>query len=244
MDKTNKMVERLINSSNVRRVSVEVYDKEEIELKENGEELIICVPQSKFTSMLMLAEEMNRKLDERYKTINSNEYIDEEEYIEPESKKRNIKGPKIFDKPKRFIATLLLGATLITGGVVASKIPEYKEEQSERILNLVKEELDVDHIYDRSSNTGSNTGVIKVVAEKDGKEYEYFAHTQDGKVIRIDRNELSDEAVEAIQIAANAQNGNVFDAIRADRYADKIEKGEVELEKIGENNLEKDDYER
>jgi len=157
---------------------------------------------------------------------------------EQDRRKRKIKGPKMFEKTKRFIAVAMIGLTIGGAAYGISKIPEYKEEAATRILEEVKEELGADSIYDNSTALSSNSARQEFVVKKDGTTYRYCADIQDGEIF-VKEDDLNEETRKAISIAAKAQNGSVFDAIKANKYADKIEKGDINLtidEKVIINN--------
>lgn len=159
--------------------------------------------------------------------------------------KRNIKGPRLIKKIIRYTLVGVVGALAINGAISAKeKIDIYKEKAAARILETVKEELGADEIYDYSTPTSSSTGKIDIVVKKDGKTYRYLEEIEDLSRPKVVQDDLGEEVVDAVQIAAIAQDGKVFDAIRANKYADKIEKGEINLsidEKAVEDKQKDDD---
>lgn len=180
------------------------------------------------------AIQKNNRITRQVKNANNmsiNEY--KRSVTNPEKEKRAIKGVKVFENAKKFIAvgvaTLLVAGGIGAGVWEVTKGPEYRETAAERILQVVKDELDADKIYDNSAILGSNRVKEHFIVEKDGKIYQYKADIYTGERPDVEIDELDEETRKAISIAASAQNGNTFDAIKANKYADKIEKGEINL---------------
>ena len=170
-------------------------------------------------------------------TTTTEEYKNSNKNNQAKNKKKTIKKPKMFKKLKKFIPIALITTSAVIGGVTyMQKAPEYKENAASRILKTVKEELGADKIYNNSSKLSSNSDKIEFIVEKNGKEYVYSAYI-DGSETTIRENTIKNmETINAIEIAGEAQDGNIFDAIIANRFADKIEKGEVNLT-VGEKTM-------
>ena len=162
------------------------------------------------------------------------------------NKKREIKGYKKIGKIVKYVvvALLVVSAADTAKEHVEKNIEEYKDEAATRILDTVKEELGADAIYDKSTLTSSNSGITEYEVVKDGKSYKFVSELQDGDRTVVRQNELDEQTREAIKIAANAQNGNVFDAMKANKFADKIENGDINLTVNERETKNTDDFER
>lgn len=122
-------------------------------------------------------------------------------------------------------------AGLLTAGVIHTAYDaaqQYKEDAAVRIVEVVKEELGAEKIYDNSTQISSGSEKIEYIVERTDGTYVYEAYKGDG-IFRERNDGLDEQTREAIAIAAAAQNGNIRDARRANKLADDIENGDVNL---------------
>lgn len=140
------------------------------------------------------------------------------------------------------MSSLLLSSTVATSNARQN----YKSEAASSVLTTLKENLGADEVYDYSSITGSNSATIHYEVKKDGKTYSYIAKVDDGNTTVLKDDGINENTRSAIHTVAQAQDGNIFDAINANRLTKKINKGELNLT-VGENTSQKevdDDFER
>ncbi len=183
--------------------------------------------------------------------INSAKSLNNEEYkkkvtksIKSEnlrSNSKDIKGAKKLNHIKMRIAAILLASSALVGPIVGNEINEFKNEQAERSLSILKEELGADKIYNNSTMLSSNSSKIEYSVIKNGATYTYLAYNNDGS-INVKENSIGDsELINAISIVTNADGGTIFDAINAKRLADEIESGKEFKIKMYKEDEEKDE---
>lgn len=140
----------------------------------------------------------------------------------------NSKVIKILIKVGSVILAGLLLGTAYTKG--KEYVDNYKENAFASSLNTVKEELGADAIYNKSYMTSSISGIVWYEVIKDGKSYEYKAHMQDGEIDYVLRNDGIDVQTRgAIDDVSAAQNGNIWDAKRANKLVEDVKSGEKNL---------------
>ena len=192
-------------------------------------------PPRRITSQINSAKSLN---NEEYKKKVTQSSIKSENL---RSNSKDIKGPKKLNHIKMRIAAMLLASSAVVGPIVGNEINEFKNEQAERSLSILKEELGADEIYNNSTMLSSNSSKTEYSVIKNGATYTYLAYNNDGS-INVKENSIGDsELINAISIVTNADGGSIFDAINAKRLADEIESGKEFEIKMYKEDEEKDE---
>lgn len=155
-----------------------------------------------------------------YKKNIENNYKKEQSKRKIKNKPRNLKG-----KVYAAIAVVTLSAGIATPMLVK----DYKADVAQDSLNTLKEAISATQIMDHSSVTGSNTSHIQQEVVVDGEILTYEAYFNDGKVNIITDDFHNEELNSAISTVATAQDGNVFEAMKAKKLAEGIKHGEINV---------------
>lgn len=157
--------------------------------------------------------------------LNSEVYIKRVKKASQPSKSKIIKRPKKKKHIRMSLAAILMAGSTLTGIIVGEEIGSFKNEQAERSLAVLKEEIGADKIYNNSTMLSSNSSKAEYGVIKDGKTYRYLAYNNDGSIKVIENSIGDEELINAISIVTNADGGTIFDAINAKKVADEIEGG-------------------
>ena len=141
--------------------------------------------------------------------------------------KRNIKNKPRNLKGKVYAAVAVV--TLSAGIATPMAVKDYKADVAQDSLNTLKEAISATQIMDHSSVTGSNTSHIQQEVVVDGEILTYEAYFNDGQANVITDDFYNEELNSAISTVATAQDGNVFEAMKAKKLADGIKHGEINV---------------
>lgn len=203
----------------------------------------------------LVEEKRLRKLIESANKTGTPEY--KKEVVEEETKrtknKRNLKNqPSKSNIKRRLKAVAVVAGLVLTGatGYTIAKVPEYKEEAFTSTLEAVKEEI--------AENAGTTPDKVQIkgVTEKnirsggehttytlyiDGQRFEYqcYKSNQSGETMKMEDTIGNNEVLDAIATVVNAQGGNIFDAIKANRLRKNIESGKIDLKVVLRENSNK-----
>lgn len=193
----------------------------------------------------LVEEKRLRKLIESANKTGTPEYKKEvtEEATKKTKNKRNLKNkPSKSNIKRRLKAVAVVAGLVLTGaaGYTIAKVPEYKEEAFASTLEAVKEEI--------AENAGTTPDKVRIegVTESeargggeyttytlyvDGQRFEYqgFKSNQSGETRTIEDSIQNNEVLDAIATVVNADGGNLFDAIKANRLRRDIESGKIDL---------------
>lgn len=135
-------------------------------------------------------------------------------------------GKTIMKVGSVIMATLLAGTAYSEG---KKYVENYKDEAAVSSLNAVKEELGADAIYNNSTLTSSNSGIIKYEVVKGGKVYVFEASINEGEITVVRNDGIDSQTRGAISIVAEAQNGGIHEARIANKLVKEIKNGDVNL---------------
>lgn len=145
---------------------------------------------------------------------------------EPREKKNISSKPKKVKNKKFKIAGLKVLAVAVAVGsifIAKNEINNYKEKVAEDALTQSKEQLNAEQIWDNSTNLSSNSGMIQIEITGKSEEgempktYYFTARTDDGEITVRNDTINNMEVVNAVRCVVNAQNGNIFEAIKAEK---------------------------
>lgn len=181
-------------------------------------------------------KERREQLAKERKNYSVFSYMSEEQmdkYLEPFESKESRKKKNIAKKPKKIrnnkkfkIAGLKILVVAVAVGstfIAINEMDNYIERVASDSLSQVKEQLNAVEIWDDSSDLSSNSGMekIKITGKsEDGqipKTYYYTARIDDGEITVREDTINNMEVVKAVRTVANAQNGNIFEAIKAEK---------------------------
>ena len=258
---------RLNNVANDDRISEIVVNigEKRTEGKIDGK-YVITVLQSEYEQIKGIVERINAKkyikqtderLDREKRNKELNEILKIFEPSESSKRENTAQRKEIKNKPnnkmknkkftpkeilKKAVAVVLSGIAVVgavKGGEYAiNEVKDYKDKVATESLQVLKEELNADKIWDDSTELSSSSSEISVsIMGKDGKRYDYEKHSDIDKPSEDEIKNM--EVVEAIRIVAQAQDGNVFRSIAADKLIDRINKGEIDLSYAGNREQDK-----
>lgn len=154
-------------------------------------------------------------------------YFEPFESREPRKKKNIAAKPKKIRNNKKFkIAGLkVLAVAAAVGSIFVAKneMNNYKERVALDSLSQIKEQLNAEQIWDNSTSLSSNSGMMQIeitgksVDGQTPKIYYFTARTDDGDITVREDTINNMEIVNAVRDVANAQNGNIFEAIKAEK---------------------------
>lgn len=181
-------------------------------------------------------KERREQLAKERKNYSVFSYMSEEQmdkYLEPFESKESRKKKNIAKKPKKIrnnkkfkIAGLKVFAVVAAVGsifVAKNEMNNYKERVALDSLSQIKEQLNAEQIWDNSTRLSSNSGIMQIeiigksVDGQTPKIYYFTARTDDGDITVRKDTIKNIEVVNAVRDVANAQNGNIFEAIKAEK---------------------------
>lgn len=207
-------------------------------LSDRGNYIFNVLP-NEYEQATELAAKINEEKD-LYNDIKPSDHYDELCKPFETREKRDLKNKPNKAKNKRFsvkkVLVKIIAGALATGvaisGVHFAKLEakEYKERVATESLETLKEALNAEEVWDKSSATSSISGYTSVkIIGKDGETYLYYAGFEDGQTKGVYDEIKNHDVVSSIITVANAQDGNIFEAMHADKLRKEIEAGEVDL---------------
>lgn len=170
----------------------------------------------------------------------------ESESCEEDKKNRNQKiniksKPKKFDKIKKYVVKAIKIVAVSTVIACSVLLPEaYKQKVAIESLSILKDNLNAETVWDLSS--GAYLTRVEINGNN-GEKYVYEAENDKGdSFVNIDTIK-NKKVVNAVICVAHAQDGNLIDAIEADKITKEMEKKPYEYKYPGndENILEKNE---
>lgn len=170
----------------------------------------------------------------------------ESESCEEDKKNRNQKiniksKPKKFDKIKKYVVKAIKIVAVSTVIACSVLLPEaYKQKVAIESLSILKDNLNAETVWDLSS--GAYLTRVEINGNN-GEKYVYEAENDKGdSFVNIDTIK-NQKVVNAVICVAHAQDGNLIDAIEADKITKEMEKKPYEYKYPGndENILEKNE---
>lgn len=161
-------------------------------------------------------------------------------------KKINIKSkPKKFDKIKKYVVRAIKIVAVSTVVACSVLLPEaYKQKVAIESLSILKDNLNAATVWDNTTYLSSGSYLTRVeINGNNGKKYVYEAEGGDGYSCVHKDAIKNQKVVNAVICVAHAQDGNLIDAIEADKITKKMKKNPYEYKYPGndENILEKNE---
>ena len=173
-------------------------------------------------------------------------FLPREEDKKNRNQKINIKSkPKKFDKIKKYVVRAIKIIAVSTVVACSVLLPEaYKQKVAIESLSILKDNLNAATVWDNSTYLSSGSYLTRVeINGNNGKKYVYEAEGGDGYSC-VHKDEIKNQkVVKAVICVAHAQDGNLIDAIEADKITKEMEKKSYEYKYPGndENILEKNE---
>lgn len=178
----------------------------------------------------MEVNESMAKISESKKIVNARQ----------ETKRIMKNKAKRDERKRRWKAIGLTGLLAITAGVgyAIHEFPEFREKSFNEALSEAKtsigESVNINpekiKMYNHSTLLSSDSAKTEYELVLDTDIYSYTSYT-DGTETRLEKDEIKNEdVINAISCISHAQNGNIFEVMKARKLISKIKNGEINLD--------------